>query len=72
MKDVGYKKSEKIISNPSLEGVVGESAVWDGPLDATGFPMGKGSSSGANGMQIKKYPCKSYDLNPPITQRAKQ
>jgi hypothetical protein len=34
--------------------------------------MGKGSSSGANGMQIKKYPCKSYDLNPPITQRAKQ
>ena len=31
MKDVGYKKSEQIISNPSLEGVVGESAVWDGP-----------------------------------------
>ena len=29
-------------------------------------------ATGINGMQIKKYPCKSYDLNPPITQRAKQ
>ena len=56
---------------PLKHGTVGESAVWNGPLDTDGFPMGKGSSSGANGMQIKKYPCKSYDLNPPITQIAK-
>lgn len=65
-------KSKLIMDKPSLEGQVGETHLWDGPLDTTGFPMGKGSSSGANGMQIKKYPCKSYDLNPPITQRAKQ
>ena len=57
---------------PLKGGIVGESHVLDGPIDTSGFPMGKGSSSGANGMQIKKYPCKSYDLNPPITQRAKQ
>lgn len=56
---------------PLKHGTIGESHVWDGPLDTSGFPMGKGSSSGATGMQIKKYPCKSYDLNPPITQRAK-
>jgi len=64
-------RSKKIIKAPSLQGTVGESYIWDGPLDTSGFPMGKGSSSGVNGMQIKKYPCKSYDLNPPITQRAK-
>jgi hypothetical protein len=56
---------------PLKGGIVGESIVWDGPLDTSGFPMGKGSSSGANGMQIKKYPCKSYELQGPITQRAK-
>ncbi len=64
-------RSKKIIKAPSLQGTVGESYIWDGPLDTSGFPMGKGSSSGVNGMQIKKYPCKSYELNPPITQRAK-
>tara|TARA_E500000318_G_scaffold16784_1_gene17057 strand:- start:373 stop:579 length:207 start_codon:yes stop_codon:yes gene_type:complete len=63
---------KKLLKKPTLQGQVGESHVWDGPLNTEGFPMGKGSSSGANGMQIKKYPCKSYDLNPPITQRAKQ
>jgi len=31
-----------IISNPKLEGQVGESAVWDGPLSKEGFPMGVG------------------------------
>ena len=64
-------RSKKIIKAPSLQGTVGESYIWDGPLDTSGFPMGKGSSSGANGMQIKKYPCKSYDLQGPITSRAK-
>jgi len=62
---------DKIIKKPVLEGQVGENALWEGPLDTEGFPMGKGSSSGKNGMQVKKYPCKSYDLQPPITQRAK-
>ena len=64
-------RSKKIIKAPSLQGTVGESYIWDGPLDTSGFPMGKGSSSGTNGMQIKKYPCKSYELQGPITQRAK-
>ncbi len=54
-----------------LQGTVGESHVWDGPIDLDQFPKGKGSNRGPQGMQIKKYPCKSYDLNPPITQRAK-
>ena len=61
---------EKLLKKPTLQGQVGESHVWDGPLDTEGFPMGKGSSSGANGMQIKKYPTE-YKAGP-ITQRAKQ
>lgn len=60
---------DKVIKKPVLEGQVGENALWEGPLDTTGFPMGKGSSSGKNGMQVKKYPC-SYD-GMPITQKAK-
>jgi hypothetical protein len=55
---------------PLKGGIVGESHVWDGPIDTSGFPMGKGSSSGANGMEIKKYPTE-YKAGP-ITQRAKQ
>jgi len=58
-----------IITKPELEGQVGENALWDGPLDTNGFPMGKGSSRGKNGMEVKKYPC-SYD-GMPITQKAK-
>jgi len=59
----------KLLGKPSLEGQVGESHVWDGPLDTTGFPMGSGSSSGITGMQVSKYHCKSS--RGPITQRAK-
>ena len=33
-------------------GVVGESHIWDGPLDQTDRPHGSGSSSGITGMQI--------------------
>ena len=32
-----HENSKKIIKAPSLQGAVGESAVWDGPLDTTGF-----------------------------------
>ena len=59
----------KLLGKPTLEGQVGESHVWDGPLDTSGFPMGSGSSSGITGMQLKKYPCK-YQAGP-ITMRAK-
>tara|TARA_R100001377_G_scaffold54804_1_gene32392 strand:+ start:269 stop:487 length:219 start_codon:yes stop_codon:yes gene_type:complete len=50
-------------------GVVGESHLWDGPLDQTGRLHGKGSSSGITGMQVLKYPT-PYDAMP-ITQQAK-
>ena len=49
-------KSKAIISNPQLQGQVGESHVWDGPLDTSSFPMEGGSSSGITGMQLKKAP----------------
>jgi hypothetical protein len=63
------KKKETMFGKAQLQGQVGENAVWDGPLNTTGFPMGKGSSSGRLGMQVSKYPCP----NPkgPITQIAK-
>lgn len=50
-------------------GIVGESHVWDGPLDQQGRLHGSGSSSGITGMQVLK------DIAPyvpgPITQIAK-
>ena len=50
-------------------GITGANALWDGPLDTSGFPMGKGSSNGKDGMEVKKA---SVMYNPaPITQRAK-
>ena len=52
-----------------LAGQVGENAIWDGPLSKEGFPMGKGSSSGKDGLEVSKYPCDSKAG--PITQRAK-
>ena len=61
---------EKIKKNPKLSGQIGENAIWDGPLDKTGFPMGVGSSSGITGLQVSKYPCKC-EPGTPITQRAK-
>ena len=64
-----HEKISKLLGKPTLEGQVGESHVWDGPLDTTGCPMGSGSSSGITGMQVKKYPC-SYKAGP-ITQIAR-
>lgn len=34
-------------------GIVGENAIWDGPLSQIGRPHGKGSSSGITGMKLK-------------------
>jgi hypothetical protein len=58
------------MANKSIQKESGYNSIWDGPLDTTGFPMGKGSSSGINGMQVKKYPCKET-AGIPITQRVK-
>tara|TARA_R100000544_G_scaffold21296_1_gene10538 strand:+ start:995 stop:1192 length:198 start_codon:yes stop_codon:yes gene_type:complete len=49
-------------------GIVGESHIWDGPLDQQGRLHGKGSSSGLTGMKLKLAPC-SYSPGP-ITQKA--
>lgn len=32
---------------------VGATALWDGPFDTTGYPKGKGSSSGKNGIKLR-------------------
>ena len=34
-------------------GIVGENAIWDGPLSQVGRPHASGSSSGINGMHLK-------------------
>ena len=62
MKDIKQLKAD-------LAGQIGENAIWDGPLDKTGFPMGVGNSNGITGMQVSKYPCTYEDG--PITQKAK-
>jgi hypothetical protein len=58
-------KTPQIINK---HGIVGESALWDGPLDVDGFPMGKGSSSGKDGLELSKADCK-YSAGP-ITNKA--
>jgi len=32
---------------------VGANAIWDGPLDTTGYPKGKGYSAGKNGIKLR-------------------
>jgi len=58
------------VSKIERNGVTGANALWDGPLNTEGFPMGKGSSSGIMGMQVKKAAC-SYKGGLPITEIAK-
>jgi len=48
---------------------LGANAVWAGPWDSTGYPKGKGSSSGKDGMILNNIK-PQYDGRP-ITQRAK-
>ena len=62
-------KRETIINNPKLDGQVGESAVWDGPLSKKGFPMGNGSSSGITGLEVSKD--EPFYKAGPITMKAK-
>ncbi len=50
-------------------GIVGESHIWDGPLDQTGRPHGNGSSSGITGMSVLKAPVSYKGM--PITECAK-
>jgi len=51
-----YDLSMEKLKPGSKVGIVGESHIWDGPLDQDGRPHGKGSSSGIRGMEILKSP----------------
>ena len=57
--DKAYNKASK----EKKVGIVGESHIWDGPLDQAGRPHGMGSSSGITGMQILKAPTPYKPLN---------
>jgi hypothetical protein len=48
---------------------VGANALWNGPFNTAGFPKGKGSSNGKDGI-ILNNDKPSYNGSP-ITQRAK-
>ena len=63
--DPGYNKASK---NKKV-GIVGESHIWDGPLNQEGRIHGVGSSSGITGMEVSKYPCgpNAYQVKFPIT-----
>ena len=64
-------KVNKTTAVTSIErnGVTGANALWDGPLNIDGFPKGKGSSSGKNGIKLK-FDNAPYKLGP-ITSRCK-
>ena len=63
--DKAYNKASK---NNKIS-IIGESHIWDGPLNQSGRAHGVGSSSGITGMQVSKFPT-PYQRGP-ITQRAK-
>ena len=69
-------RHKSIIHDPHAErmgkgkvGIVGESHIWDGPLDQRGRLHAPGASNGIYGKQVLKAPC-VYKAGP-ITQLAK-
>ena len=70
MHNTKYDPSMEELKPGSKVGIVGESHIWDGPLDQTGRPHGMGSSSGIKGMQILKAPVSYKGM--PITECAKR
>ncbi len=46
-------KAHTHASKNNSVGIVGENAVWDGPLDQSGRPHAPGRSSGSDGMKLK-------------------
>ena len=54
------------VERPKVSGL---NHLWDGPLDTTGYPKGKGSSSGKDGIRLKLD--RPQYKGGPITQRAK-
>ncbi len=65
-----YDPAMEKLKPGSKVGIVGESHIWDGPLDQVGRPHGRGSSSGITGMQLLK-DVASFNAGP-ITQIAKE
>ena len=63
-----YDPSMEKLKPGTKVGVVGESHIWDGPLDQNDRPHGLGSSSGITGMSILKAPT-PYKAGP-ITMKA--
>ena len=53
----------------SMSGV-GANALWDGPLDTTAYPKGKGYSGGSKGIELR-FDNPNYQGPSPITQRVK-
>ena len=51
-------------------GIVGENAIWDGPLSQEGRAHGEGISSGIYGMKLKTAGVPFSGMGP-ITQKAK-
>ena len=49
---------------------IGANALWNGPLDTTGYAKGKGLSSGKNGIILNND--KPMSCGCPITQKAKK
>ena len=56
--DKAYNKASR---NKKI-GIVGESHIWDGPLNQVGRIHGVGSSSGIKGTQVLKYPNSKLDM----------
>ena len=46
-------KAHTHASKKDSVGIVGETRIWDGPLDQAGRLHGQGSSNGAKGMKLK-------------------
>ncbi len=51
-------------------GIVGENAIWDGPLSQQGRPHASGASNGITGMRLKHAGVPFTGMGP-ITQKAK-
>ena len=64
MHDNKYDPSMEKLKPGTKVGVVGESHIWDGPLDQSGRLHGQGSSSGITGMSILKAPAKGGGISP--------
>jgi len=63
MHNTKYDPSMEKLKPGTKVGIVGESHIWDGPLDQDGRPHGVGSSSGITGMQILKAPVPYKGIN---------